>query len=41
MDTKQDYKAWFYIPVPKENQEARKEFLKDAASPGFDSKFVK
>lgn len=41
MADKQDYKAWYYIPVPKETQELKQEFLKEHGSPGYDSKFVR
>jgi hypothetical protein len=41
MAEKQDYKAWYYIPVPKETQELKQEFLKEHGSPGYDSRFVK
>ena len=41
MADKQDFKAWYYIPVPKETQELKQEFLKEHGSPGYDSKFIR
>jgi hypothetical protein len=41
MSEKQDYKAWYYIPVPKEPTDIKKEFIEQEGKPGVDSKFTK
>ena len=40
MQQKQDYKAWYYIPVNKEGREQKEQFNKDFGSQGYDSKFA-
>lgn len=39
MKEKQDYKAWYYIPVPKEGREQKEQFNKDFGGQGYSSKF--
>lgn len=34
MKERQDYKAWFYLPVPKEPLEYKKQFNREAV-PGY------
>ena len=43
MYERQDYKGWFYIPVPKETYEMKEEYNKTVGSKsmGYDSKFTK
>ncbi len=39
MKEKQDYKGWYYIPVPKEPMQMKEEYNKEIH--GYDSKFSK
>lgn len=41
MKENQDYKAWYYVPVPKETLEMKKEYIQKYGSLGYDSKFTK
>lgn len=41
MKENQDYKAWYYVPVPKETLEMKKEFHEKYGSLGYDSKYTK
>jgi hypothetical protein len=42
MYEKQDYKAWYYVPVPIEPFEVKQKYIKDVAhNQGIDPKFTK
>ena len=41
MYERQDYKGWYYIPVPSEPFEVKQEYNKKMGSIGFDPKFTK
>ena len=41
MREKQDYKGWYYVPVPKEAYELKEKFNKETGSKGYDPKFTK
>ena len=41
MKEKQDYKAWYYIPVPKEPTEAKQKYIEQLGNKGYDSKYAK
>ena len=41
MKEKQDYKAWYYVPVPKEPMEAKQQYIEKMGGQGYDSKFTK
>ena len=41
MKEKQDYKAWYYVPVPKEPFEMKKQYHEQNARLGYDPKFTK
>ena len=41
MKEKQDYKAWYYIPVPKEPMEVKEEYIKEVGPHGYSSKYSK
>merc|ERR1712127_225113 len=41
MKEKQDYKAWYYIPVPEESQIIKQTYINEHGKPGYDVKFTK
>ena len=41
MSEKQDYKAWYYIPVPKEPMELKEKYIEDSVRHGYDVKYAK
>jgi hypothetical protein len=42
MNERQDYKAWFYVPVPKEPFEVKQQYIREVAgNQGTDPKYVK
>lgn len=41
MKERQDYKAWYYVPVPKETMEMKQDFLEKQGRIGYDPKFTK
>ncbi len=40
MKEKQDYKAWYYVPVVKEGYEQKAQFNEDFGKQGYDVKFA-
>ena len=40
MKEKQDYKAWYYVPVSKAPMEMKEKFIEDSKK-SYDSKFTK
>ncbi len=41
MREKQDYKAWYYIPVPKEPAEMKQKYIENHGHHGYDIKNTK
>jgi hypothetical protein len=39
MKEKQDYKAWYYVPVPKEPMEMKQEYIENVGRHGYDVKY--
>lgn len=41
MKEKQDYKAWYYVPVPREPMEMKEQYIQNLGKQGYDAKYTK
>lgn len=41
MKEKQDYKAWYYVPVPIEPMEMKEQYIQNLGKQGYDAKYTK